>query len=66
MVFGNSKVVFRNWYSETRNPVFGNWELSCIPKRENDIRKLGVVFGNYLSETGPLELGNFPDTTTER
>ena len=55
--------IFRNWYSETRNPVFGNWELSCIPKLENDIRKLGIVFGNYFSETGTLELGNFRDTT---
>jgi hypothetical protein len=63
VVFGNSKVVFRNWYSETRNPVFGNWEL--YSKLESDIRKLGIVFENYYSESETLKLGNCRDTTTE-
>ena len=58
VVFGNSKMVFGNWYSETRNP--DSETGSCIPiKLESDIRKLGVVFGHYFSETGTLELGNF-------
>ena len=39
---------------------------SAIRKLDSGIRKLGVVFGNYSSETGTLELGNFRDTTTER
>ena len=62
VAFGNSKVAFGN-----SKVAFGNYrpciqKLGCISKPKNDSRKLGVVFGNYYSETGTLELGNCQDT----